>query len=717
MKKIRFFPLSIISLFLVVALLFPSALSAMALDETQNFAEKAAQFIEENSPDSVFSEIVMKLNSSAMFVSGQETYSTPPKNVNGKIYISATALAKQTGKKYISTFGAGDYAPLDRIADDLNLSVNVTEDTIIITSPYQLCQLIIETKDTEPLHDMYGAKDYITDGAGQYLISYNDEDATKAARAAFDRDPNVIFCNPNKVIQGNVKVDPADIYMMSLTDEWGSERVSSALMKRVIKDKPKVTVAVIDTGIDETHPVFKNRLVTGVNFVKYGKPPIDDNDHGTHVSGTVVQNTPENVQIMPLKVLDADGFGSDYLCKLGIDYALQNDAKVVNLSFGGYCEEKNCILSKAVKNAVSKGVTVIVSAGNDETDTANFCPANVSQAITVTASDIFDELASFSNFGAAVDICAPGYDIYSAIRGGEYGWMSGTSMASPHISAAAAMIKMNEPNLTPAQIESKITASAQDAGTKGKDKYFGHGILNLALYLNVSVYPQMVRISESYINYVMDSPSSEKHPISFHIGPLNITDKSLNIAISDPGVATYTTGFISLFGYGDAKATVTTGGSVRTECDISVFSSSEKKLHSFVFPIDRSNGIIYSIEAWSPIGYLTDCFTYPVENIHVYKNGQRVNDPDEYASTGMEFRLVIGGVVCDTVTMAVIGDVDKNGVCNLGDIVALRNIIMAGNLTPLDFYSCDFDNDKKINLADIVSLRSLVMSGQHICNT
>ena len=208
-----------------------------------------------------------------------------------------------------------------------------------------------------------------------------------------------------------------------------------------------VKVAVIDTGIDCAHPDLRCDLSAGVNLVDPGSPPMDDNEHGTHVFGTIAGrgNGPKGVfgvapkaTLIPVKVLDADGTGSLSAIVEGIDWATKAGADVINMSLGG--PAGSTALQRAVQKALAAGIVVVCAAGNSgpDPDTVGF-PAGYPGVIAVAASDSADGVASFSSRGGEVAFIAPGVDIRSTVPGGGYKKESGTSMASPHVSGLAAL--------------------------------------------------------------------------------------------------------------------------------------------------------------------------------------------------------------------------------------------------------------------------------------
>lgn len=237
---------------------------------------------------------------------------------------------------------------------------------------------------------------------------------------------------------------------------------------------PAVTVAVIDTGIDPTHPDLAARINTSLSKnCSTGTSWADGNGHGTHVAGTVaaIRNTEGVVGVAPgvslaaVRVLDARGSGTWSAVICGIDFVTANaqSIQVANMSLGGSGSEgalcgrsDTQALRQAICNSVAAGVTYVVAAGNSAVDAAGFVPAAYDEVITVSAladfdgrpgglaaptcrDDVDDTFANFSNHGLDVDLIAPGVCIRSTWKGGGYNIISGTSMAAPHVAGAAAL--------------------------------------------------------------------------------------------------------------------------------------------------------------------------------------------------------------------------------------------------------------------------------------
>lgn len=233
-----------------------------------------------------------------------------------------------------------------------------------------------------------------------------------------------------------------------------------------------VTVYVIDTGIRTTHKDFGGRAGHGWDFVGNDRTANDGNGHGTHVAGTVAgtrYGVAKKAKVVAVRVLDNAGAGTTARVIAGIDWVTRHAKKpaVANLSLGGY---RNAQLDAAVRTSIASGVTYTVAAGNDGLPAGLYSPAGVSQAITVGATDKKDTKPGFSNYGAALDLFAPGVAITSASHTSNTGraTFSGTSMASPHAAGAAALYLADHRKATPAQVGKALVAQAVSGKVSGR---------------------------------------------------------------------------------------------------------------------------------------------------------------------------------------------------------------------------------------------------------
>ncbi|MBN1845433.1 MAG: S8 family serine peptidase [Sedimentisphaerales bacterium] len=302
-----------------------------------------------------------------------------------------------------------------------------------------------------------------------------------------------------------------------------------------------VTICVVDTGVDYNHPDLQNKVVAQYDFTSDVADAMDDNGHGTHCAGIIASTGPVyrgvsyDVSLMAAKVLDfqGSGFASDVI--LGIQWAVAQGADVISLSLGEGQYADTCDLNdmaQAVNEAVAAGVVVVCASGNDENHNALVAPACASQAIAVGAVDKNDHYASYTNGGAELDLVAPGGDGYTGgtnfpeiistystavandplyclyylldecydplfvVDGTRYIRAVGTSMATPHVAGAAALLLEKNPYLSPAQIRSVLQDNADDLGDIGWDNIYGWGRINLERALdNLPVQPSELRLT------------------------------------------------------------------------------------------------------------------------------------------------------------------------------------------------------------------------------
>ncbi|MDF2670769.1 MAG: serine protease [Paenibacillus sp.] len=278
-------------------------------------------------------------------------------------------------------------------------------------------------------------------------------------------------------------VEPNDVLFKKY--QWNLPAIGTIPAWDINKGNQEIIVAVVDTGVDLTHSDLKNQLLPGYNVVNEGREPADDVGHGTHVAGVIsaLVNNREGVagmtwfnKILPIKVLDETGAGSTYSVAQGIIWATDQGAKVINMSLGNYAEAK--FLHDAIKYAYDRDVVLIAASGNDNTERPGY-PAAYPEVFAVAATDSSKQKASFSNYGDYIDVAAPGVNIASTYPHNQYAALSGTSMASPHVTALAALIRSVNPLLKNTEVMDIMRKTATDFGTQGKDKYFGYGQIDV----------------------------------------------------------------------------------------------------------------------------------------------------------------------------------------------------------------------------------------------
>lgn len=208
-----------------------------------------------------------------------------------------------------------------------------------------------------------------------------------------------------------------------------------------------IVIAVIDTGCQLDHPDLKNNLLNGYNFVENNKEPVDENSHGTHITGILVAENNDigmvgvcpKAKVMPLQALDKNGNGNMLNISNAIRYAADNGADFISMSFGAPIPVPQ--VRSAIRYALRKGVITFVAAGNAGNTRDVYYPAAYPETIAVGAVNLDMRRADFSNTGKNLDFMAPGVDIYSTVPNSWYAKMSGTSMAQPFVCGVAALIK------------------------------------------------------------------------------------------------------------------------------------------------------------------------------------------------------------------------------------------------------------------------------------
>lgn len=264
--------------------------------------------------------------------------------------------------------------------------------------------------------------------------------------------------------------------------QWALRRIGAPCAWQYTHGSASVVVAVLDTGVDLEHPDLSDRLVPGYDFVDGDTVPRDEYGHGTHVAGIIaavsnngigVAGVADGVHIMPIRVLDSEGFGYDADIADGIRYAADHGARVINMSLGSVIPSGDTI-DHAIDYAIDQGVVVVIAAGNDFLPLPNWAGGLHPDTIVVAATDENDVKAPFSNTGPWVDISAPGVDIYSTVptypvfltteRGvsQDYDALDGTSMATPFVSAVAALVFSAHPSWSASQVRQHILNTAAD---------------------------------------------------------------------------------------------------------------------------------------------------------------------------------------------------------------------------------------------------------------
>lgn len=332
------------------------------------------------------------------------------------------------------------------------------------------------------------------------------------------------------------------------SEQYGPQTIRANEAWGQITNAPSdpVIIGVIDTGIDYNHPDLDSIYLTGGrDWVNNDDDPMDDNNHGTHVAGIIaaeINNSlgiagvagfgPSYVRFMAEKVFTAWGGGSDDQIAQGIIHAVDFGIDIMSNSWGGGPSD---LIEEAMEYARDNGVIIIAAAGNGYGQDADMnYPAALPYVISVSSTDRNDQLSFFSSYGYTVDVAAPGSDVLSSIIGGDYAEFSGTSMATPHVSATAALMLLKQPDLSPFEVRTLLHDTSVDLGEPGFDVKFGYGRIDA---LNATVASERPNIDLRATIYVPQHPVITNSIIDVTIGLFNFgtTSQDLSYVVKRDG--------------------------------------------------------------------------------------------------------------------------------------------------------------------------------------
>ncbi|MEV0010164.1 S8 family peptidase [Streptomyces sp. NPDC047973] len=369
-----------------------------------------------------------------------------------KLTASTTAVAAAVGVTLLTTPLAGaTTAPAMGTVYGTDAATAVSGSYIV---------MLDEKADKADLAEEYGGKLRRSYSSAVNGFSADGLSETEAKRLAAD--PAVAKVVQNKKFHIDATQDNPPSWGLDRIDQAGT--AGDGAYTYPDSAGGGVTAYVIDTGVRVTHKDFEGRATSGFDAVDNDEDANDGNGHGTHVAGTIAgasHGVAKKAKIVAVRVLDDEGSGTTEQVVAGIDWVTANHQgpSVANMSLGGSADPA---LDAAVQKAIASGVTFAVAAGNESTDAGEGSPSRVPEAITVASSTKDDKQSSFSNYGAVVDIYAPGSDITSAWNSGDdaTNTISGTSMATPHVVGAAAVYLAGHPDATPEEVAAALTGGA-----------------------------------------------------------------------------------------------------------------------------------------------------------------------------------------------------------------------------------------------------------------
>lgn len=377
-------------------------------------------------------------------------------------------------KKYISSFFLLSSLLLLILATSTPLGAEEPKRKIIVFD-----DRVLNEPARESLLARFGAvkvKNLDLIGGSVILLPSSSHAALARQKGVLRVDDDVIVTALGKVSSPN-QIIPWGIERIKAPTIWGSTTAD------IIK------VGVVDTGIYLTHPDLQTNIKGNFNAINSTKTGNDDNGHGTHVAGIIgalnntigVVGAGPDIDLYAIKVLGRNGSGwlSDII--EGLDWAVQNNMQVINMSLGTASNVQS--FHDAIKRVNAAGIVQVAAAGNNS-GAVNY-PAAYPEVIAVSATDGNDVIASFSSRGEEVDLAAPGVNIYSTYKT-SYANLSGTSMASPHVAGVAALLLSTSSKCdtdangtcSPAEVQQRLEATAHDLGATGKDTLYGSGLVD-----------------------------------------------------------------------------------------------------------------------------------------------------------------------------------------------------------------------------------------------
>ena len=642
--------------------------------------------------------------------------------------------------KGISKLSHLSFNSLSQICNNNDYIINDLGDKYEIRNKYSLQTLIVKGD----IENNYGASQIATGFLDYSILRYDSIESTKWAYQQFLADGVEVVLD--SVIESedfeseNIDLELQENHEYENYYTWGAEEMDLNVYNDYLHNTSnEIVVAVLDSGICTSHPMFEGRLLTdgagkyvGYSYVystySYsGYTFEDDFGHGTHVAGIICDLTPSNVKILPIKVMGSNGKGSltnifGAVSLLESDSLKDYQIACANLSLGAIVSsgnEEHYIeyvdeIFQSLKD--SKNALAVVSAGNKAKDTYNFTPASSDVAIVVSAlkqsTDSNEEIidgqyefdSKYSNYGSSVDICAPGTNIHSAYfnpyedASSSYGkTMSGTSMASPHVSAAVALLCLDgyyysseSPDFTADEIEARLFKAAIDYGESGEDDFYGKGVLNLEnhqSFFSVDVNNFETTYDGEYHNISVSVSNTTDYSIVYGLSEDNydIEDITSNEKFKNFTNGEMTVYFkISKYGYRDATGSAT----LKINKQPLVVSVSNQ---SCIYGNIQLNQNLYAITSGQ-------IFTNDIQDFSLKTSATNTSNADEYdinfVCTNQNYDISYTKGILSVSPRPITIKVQQTGV--YGNSVSLNNnqyTIISGNVVNNDNLNIRFKTD------------------------
>lgn len=610
-----------------------------------------------------------------------------------------TYIVEEIGKKNVLTIGndisqmCAEYDDYDSLAQD--------DDKTIYT------RLIVKAND---IINEYGAVDSVY-GFGYAFLQYADNKSAETAKKQYE---NLGYT----VEYDSLVIANSDVSTKEIGIEWAYEETDAvaALDYYKLKVKSNINIAVVDSGINYNHESFKNRIVrTNVDFSPdSSNDEMDKYGHGTKVAGVIAKSTPDNVKISSYKIFNGNGQSSTSAIISACNYILQLSKKpdIVNFSL---TDNSDDILSTAIKDLVNTGITVVAAAGNERREVYKM-PASIDGVITVAATDFYSKPWQSSNFGGPVDISAPGVSVYTADFPGDksYSSYSGTSLATPFVSAAAAIVLMENKNYTPEQVKQELVATATPFKKSDCQNLYGAGVVNFSNIINGTrckdvtanfesgVYREDISVELKCNNslvdiyYTTDGTLPTETNGTKYTSPINVAESTRIIAAAfaragTPMHSKFTYLDYYIFKNGESEYVIDDNGTIRN------YLGSETNLT-----------VPKTINGITPTSISKKCFQYSdIKNINL---PDTITLIDEYAFRGTDLETIVAngaeklGKYCFADSN--LQKVDFPNVVE--EYYAFNNTpIISAYLPELDYAQSGFYNCDRLSSIDIPNLRAM----------
>ena len=453
-----------------------------------------------------------------------------------------------------------------------------------------------------------------------YVLSYDSEEKCKSAYERLKNNKEIVSVEVDAVMETEEesKEDKSEI---TKTDSE-LKRFSDSL-----DVKNDVKVAILDTGIDTSKELFKGRLIDlGINVSSTGEANSiqDDNGHGTEMAEIICENSNSNVKLMPIKVANSSGKATVLNTYIGIQKAIENDAKIINISMNTAVSASSQILTDIINNASDKGVIVVTSAGNNGADVRNYTPSNIEKAIVVSAVEDDNSFAKYSNFGETVDYCAYG----------KYNDKTGTSYAAANVTGIIADLFSKDKGI------SDLNIYAIDLGDKGFDNYYGNGLVG---FYNI------IKYMDENKNDTSDSTSNYFEDKIFNCDWKLLSDEKLNEYI-DNADENNLAGFLQNLNKDDLNLIISKNTRLINNCDIYDYFSDEKgedveenkieKINSSLYYEYLLNANVQDMQI-SAANTRTGHFFIQFDNPDKYKESSSITDDDEDSSRRIRVEITV----------------------------------------------------------------------------